>query len=67
MYGLVRQLLHLRPLEEVVLVSAAPAGEEPVLEQVDSPALWRTPRAPGLVPVQLALVVLGGRGELIRA
>jgi hypothetical protein len=44
-----------RQLEEIVLSAPAPTIEEPVLGQVDCPALWRTDSARGLVPVQLVL------------
>jgi len=46
-----------RQLEDVTISAPAPAVAEPVLGQVDCPALWRTPEARGLVPVQLMLCV----------
>jgi hypothetical protein len=44
-----------RQLEDVTISAPAPTSEEVVLGQVDCPAMWRTPQAQGLVPVQLAL------------
>ena len=44
-----------RQLEDVLI--SAPAVEEPEFDQVDCPAVWRTPQARGLVPVQLTLTV----------
>jgi hypothetical protein len=44
-----------RQLEELTISAPAPLLEELVLGQVDCPAMWRTPQAQGLVPVQLAL------------
>jgi hypothetical protein len=46
-----------RQLEEVTISAPAPLLEELVLGQVDCPAMWRTPQAQGLVPVQLMLRV----------
>jgi hypothetical protein len=47
-----------RRLEEVMISAPAPAVEELTLDQADCPALWRTPQARGLVPVQFALGAL---------
>jgi hypothetical protein len=44
-----------RQLEEVIISAPALIVEEPVLGQVDCPAMWRTDSARGLVPVQLVL------------
>jgi hypothetical protein len=44
-----------RQLEELTISAPAPRHEEVVLGQVDCPAMWRTPQAQGLVPVQLVL------------
>ncbi len=44
-----------RQLEDVLISAPAPASEELTLDQADCPAMWRTPQARGLVPVQLAL------------
>jgi hypothetical protein len=52
-----------RQLEELTISAPALAIEEPVLGEVDCPAMWRTPQAQGLVPVQLAFVMVGGRGS----
>jgi hypothetical protein len=52
-----------RQLEDVTISAPALAIEEPVLGEVDCPAMWRTPQAQGLVPVQLAFVMVGGRGS----
>jgi len=46
-----------RQLEDVTISVPSSAVAEPVLGQVDCPALWRTPEARGLVPVQLMLRV----------
>ncbi len=55
-----RQAAYLRArahqLEEVLISAPAPAIEEPVLGEIDCPALWRTNSARGLVPVQFALL-----------
>ncbi len=46
------------------MISApAQTHEDLVLGEIDCPALWRTPEARGLVPVQLAFVMGGGRGN----
>jgi Zn-dependent M32 family carboxypeptidase len=45
-----------RQLEEVLISAPAPTIEELTYEQADCPAMWRTPQARGLVPVQLALI-----------
>jgi hypothetical protein len=52
-----------RQLEDVTISAPALAIEEPVLGEVDCPAMWRTPQAQGLVPVQLAFVMVGGGGS----
>jgi len=44
-----------RQFEEVLISAPAPASEELTLDQADCPAMWRTPQARGLVPVQLML------------
>ncbi len=52
-----------RQLEDVLISAPAPTSEEMVLGEIDCPALWRTDSARGLVPVQLAFVMGGGRGN----
>ena len=44
-----------RQLEEVMISAPAPTCKELTLDQADCPAMWRTPQARGLVPVQLML------------
>ncbi len=46
-----------RQLEEVTISAPAQASEELVLGEIDCPAMWRTPQARGLVPVQIVLCV----------
>lgn len=45
-----------RQLEDVVISAPALAVEEPEIGQIDCPAMWRTPQARGLVPVQITLL-----------
>jgi len=54
-----------RQLEEAMISVPAPTSEEPVLGEIDCPAMWRTPSARGLVPVQLMLPD-DDHGELAR-
>lgn len=51
---------HARQFEEVMISVPTFAVEELTLDEADCPAMWRTPQARGLVPVQLMLGTRGG-------